>query len=85
MKGFILTGLVAGMFAGTAAAELPYYSDIVDPCYPARYEWMAHQNVAAWFVPQVENGHVLDQTIWNIAGAFTIREYVSRTLMRPLR
>lgn len=65
MKGFILTGLAAGLFASTAAAELPYYRDFVDPCYPARYEWTSHELVNAWMAPQVENGHVLDQTVWN--------------------
>lgn len=65
MKGFITIGLALGLFAGTAAAEMPTYREIVDVCYPWRYGYQARQNVYAWFAPQVENGHVLDQTIWN--------------------
>jgi hypothetical protein len=41
------------------------YRNLVDPCYPQRYEFMARREVNAAFIPQVQNGHVLDQTIWN--------------------
>ena len=37
----------------------------VDPCYPMRYGFMARQAVNAAMAPQVLNGHVLDQTVWN--------------------
>src|SRR5262249_6068850 len=30
-----------------------------------RYNAMAREEVVASFAPQVENGHVLDQTVWN--------------------
>jgi hypothetical protein len=36
-----------------------------DPCWPDRYANEARQSVVAAFEPQVENGHILDQTIWN--------------------
>jgi hypothetical protein len=36
-----------------------------DPCWPDRYANEARQSVVAAFDPQVENGHILDQTIWN--------------------
>ncbi len=41
------------------------YRDLVDPCYPQRYEYAARQEVKASFGPQVNNGHILDQTVWN--------------------
>jgi hypothetical protein len=41
------------------------YRNLVDPCYPQRYEFMARKEVNEAFIPQVQNGHVLDQTIWN--------------------
>src|SRR5207249_11454777 len=41
------------------------YRDLVDPCYPARYNCMARKEVVGAFAPQVHNGHVLDQTMWN--------------------
>jgi hypothetical protein len=42
-----------------------WYQDLVDPCYPERYEYMARKEVHEALAPQVNNGHVLDQTIWN--------------------
>jgi hypothetical protein len=39
--------------------------DLYDRCYPQRYWYMARNNVNAAMAPQVQNGHVLDQTIWN--------------------
>jgi hypothetical protein len=41
------------------------YRDLVDPCYPARYNAMAMASVDNTFAAQVNNGHVLDQTVWN--------------------
>lgn len=41
------------------------YIDLVDVCYPERYNAMARQEVIAAFAPQVNNGHILDQTVWN--------------------
>ena len=42
-----------------------HYRDLVDPCYPERYNYQARQEVVASYTPQVQNGHVLDQTVWN--------------------
>src|SRR5262245_21447388 len=36
-----------------------------DPCWPDRYSNESRAAVVANFQPQVENGHVLDQTLWN--------------------
>ena len=37
-----------------------------DPCWPDRYANESRAAVVASFQPQVENGHILDQTIWNM-------------------
>jgi hypothetical protein len=37
-----------------------------DPCWPDRYSNEARAATVANFQPQVENGHILDQTIWNM-------------------
>ncbi len=67
MKGFIgkavaLAGLSAGFSAATGCCG---YYDVVDPCYPARYNAMARREVCEPLAAQSHNGHVLDQTIWN--------------------
>jgi hypothetical protein len=66
MKG--LMRRAAALLCGAAAAGgvgCYAWRDCVDPCYPQRYEAMARQEVHAAFAPQVLNGHVLDQTVWN--------------------
>src|SRR6516165_440055 len=69
MKGFIATALCgAGLLTGTFGCTwwgIESYSDLVDPCYPARYDYAARQEVISAVAPQMSNGHVLDQTIWN--------------------
>jgi hypothetical protein len=64
MKGFIRKAVLAA--CGAAGALGCYgYRDLVDVCYPVRYNYMAREEVNGAFAPQVQNGHVLDQTIWN--------------------
>ena len=68
MKGFITRawrglGLSAGMLA--FAGCFPCYQNVVDTCWPERYNAMARTEVNGAFGTQVQNGHVLDQTIWN--------------------
>lgn len=41
--------------------------DCVDPCWPERYNYKARNEVIAAFAPQVQNGHILDQTLYNTA------------------
>jgi hypothetical protein len=41
------------------------YRGIVDPCWPQRYEYQARESVHDATNAQANNGHVLDQTIWN--------------------
>jgi hypothetical protein len=67
MKGIIVkcmatVGLASGF---TLGGGCDCYRSIVDPCYPQRYEYAARQELNGSFAPQVQNGHVLDQTVWN--------------------
>lgn len=39
--------------------------DLYDRCWFQRYTNLAHRAVNRAMTPQVQNGHVLDQTIWN--------------------
>jgi hypothetical protein len=67
MKGLMRRAATALCGAALLAGGVGCYHwrEIVDPCYPQRYEYMARQEVHAAFTPQVQNGHVLDQTVWN--------------------
>jgi hypothetical protein len=68
MKGLIpRAAAVLCLAAGLASAgcwQWKYYQ-CVDPCYPERYDAMARDEVNASMAAQVNNGHVLDQTVWN--------------------
>jgi hypothetical protein len=62
--------LVAGaVLAGGAALAAGCHADGEhghgDPCWPDRYANESRAAVVANFQPQVENGQVLDQTVWN--------------------
>src|SRR5262245_16832458 len=67
MKGvigkFVAALGCAGALAGSNGCY--WYRDLVDPCYPERYWYASRHNVHDAFAPQVRNGHVLDQTVWN--------------------
>jgi hypothetical protein len=67
MKGFMTTCLTA--LCATSGLALvggcDRYRNLVDPCYPERYEYASRNEVIAAFTPQVHNGHFLDQTVWN--------------------
>src|SRR3954453_10883192 len=67
MNGFSAKAMTALALATAAAASQGCYGyrDLVDPCYPQRYSFMARKEVKAALAPQVNNGHVLDQTMWN--------------------
>jgi hypothetical protein len=67
MNGFITKtittlSLAACVVAGPGCRR---YKDLVDPCYPERYNFAARREVCAAIAPQVRNGHILDQTVWN--------------------
>jgi hypothetical protein len=40
-------------------------ADLYDHCWPQRYFYQAEVSVINALAPQVQNGHVLDQTVWN--------------------
>jgi hypothetical protein len=61
MKGFIAKALVVLCCASGSVG----CRDCHDPCWPERYNYMARKEVNIAFAPQVQNGHVLDQTVWN--------------------
>jgi len=67
MKGLIgknMAGL--GMLGALAlGGGCETYRNLVDPCYPQRYEFASRVETVGAFAPQVYNGHVLDQTVWN--------------------
>lgn len=67
MKGFITRTVATACLACGLGASTGCWGcrDLVDPCYPSRYNFAARQEVCAAIAPQVQNGHVLDQTIWN--------------------
>jgi hypothetical protein len=67
MKGFITKTVTAVSLSGAALGMVNgcYYRDIVDPCYPQRYEYAARMEVNQALAPQVRNGHILEQTVWN--------------------
>jgi hypothetical protein len=41
------------------------YNEVIDPCWPQRYNYMAKRELKVAIAPQVNNGKVLDQTLWN--------------------
>jgi hypothetical protein len=67
MNGFISRVTAAACLTGGLGllAGCYGYKELVDPCYPWRYNWVAQQEICEPFGIQVNNGHVLDQTIWN--------------------
>src|SRR5579862_3305478 len=67
MKGFI-TQFAAGslLSAGVfVVAGCSHYRDVVDPCWPDRYDKIARDSVHEMTNAQADKGHLLDQTVWN--------------------
>jgi hypothetical protein len=67
MKAILRSSVAVLGLSGMAVAAgcLPHYHHVVDPCWPERYNCAARREVKSWLAPQVNNGHVLDQTIWS--------------------
>lgn len=67
MNGNLRKALAALCLTGglTAVGGCYTYRELVDPCYPERYNYVARQSVNGHFAPQVSNGHILEQTVWN--------------------
>jgi hypothetical protein len=66
MNGFV-KATVAGLCLGTGMGLVgcAEYRQVVDPCWPDRYNAMARMSIRDTFGAQAHNGHVLDQTVWN--------------------
>jgi hypothetical protein len=67
MKGFInktVTGLCLTVVLSPLTGCV-CYRNAVDPCWPQRYNAMAHESVDHITNVQADKGHVLDQTVWN--------------------
>lgn len=69
----LVNGIACGLLSlgglassGCVHHDKDVYSKVADPCWPDRYAAESRQRVISQFEPQVANGHVLDQTIWNI-------------------
>jgi hypothetical protein len=59
-------GCAGGCGGGSSTAhESGYNCQLYDRCYPQRYNYLAETELNRTFAPQVLNGHILDQTVWN--------------------
>jgi hypothetical protein len=58
-------GCGGGHGSGAGAPPVCSNKDLYDRCWPQRYTSLARREVNLAFTPQVQNGHVLDQTVWN--------------------
>jgi hypothetical protein len=65
MKKLLARALGIGGIAAATLTGCERYRNAVDPCWPERYNFTARREVVEAFAPQVQNGHVLDQTVWN--------------------
>src|SRR5262245_40663061 len=67
MKGIITRAVVVACLGTSLAATggCKLYRNLVDPCWPERYNYQARVCVEDHFSTQAANGHVLDQTVWN--------------------
>src|SRR5262245_40549498 len=62
--------------------------ELIDRCWPQRYNSLAQRELNLGLTPQVQNGHVLDQTVWNhffepgtdklTPGGLAALQYISR-------
>jgi len=91
MKGFIgKTMAVLCLASGLATSGgCVAYRDLVDPCWPERYNYAARKEVCEAFTPQVHNGRVIEQTLWTYffdPGTATLnnegREHLKNLLQR---
>ena len=66
MKGIVAKTLAgAALAGGLSSGGCYHYDKCVDPCWPERYNNTARREVVSAFAPQVQNGHILDQTVYN--------------------
>ena len=68
MNGFITKNTLRLCFSAFGLVSLIgcyQYRDLVDPCWPERYNSMARHSVREMHFAQAEKGHMLEQTVWN--------------------
>jgi hypothetical protein len=68
MNGFIKKAaaqVILGAGFATTVVGCHCYRELVDPCWPERYNAMARHSVRDTFNAQAMNGHILDQTVWD--------------------
>jgi hypothetical protein len=65
MNGFIPRTLLGLALCASGVTGCACYREIVDPCWPERYNSLARASVNEMNNAQAFNGHILDQTIWN--------------------
>lgn len=66
MNGFIKK-TAAALFSGAALLTLigcQHYRDVVDSCWPERYNDLARKSVKHMHNAQSDKGHLLDHTLW---------------------
>jgi len=95
MKGLIRTTGQALCWTCALSGLVGCYGtgELIDPCWPVRYNYMAKKELQAAIAPQVNNGKVLDQTVWNYhfetgtdrltAGALEHLAYIARRRPNP--
>ena len=68
MKGFIKQFAAVCCFSAALVTVLgcTHYREIVDPCWPERYNSMARHSVREMHGAQTAQGHKLEQTLWNV-------------------
>ncbi len=67
MKGLVAKAATAATLVGSLSSSggCYHYQRVVDPCWPQRYNYTSRREVISAFAPQVQNGHTLDQTLFN--------------------
>ncbi len=57
-------GLCLGLTLASLAGCVAEYRELVDTCWPERYNYVARKTVRDTFNQQAWNGHAFDQTVW---------------------
>lgn len=68
MNGFIRKAAAVGCCAAgllTTVGCTQTYNELVDPCWPQRYNAIAREEVSEPLAIQADNGLILEQTMWN--------------------
>jgi hypothetical protein len=65
MNRALAVACMAGVIGSAGCAGGERYRNLVDPCSMQRYGAESRQELITCFAPQVQNGRILDQTIWN--------------------